>query len=518
MADLSPNEGILGFDKAKHLLDRVTFGAKLDSIRMFSQLTVQEAINILLTDKNLPYPPLCIDPDDPDVTYGTTWINAPFNNQFTGTRLKSLRSWWLSLYLKQEDSLIGKMHLFWHNHFVTEVNVVRRPRYLYKYVKLLYESALGNFGQLVKDITINPAMLKYLDGIENVAGSPNENYARELFELFSIGKGPLIAEGNYTNYTEDDIQEASRALTGWRVNTNTAESFFNSALHDKGEKVFSNIYDNRKITNLEENEYAALIDMILDQQDTALHIVRKLYRWFVYYEIDDEIENDIIQPLAAVFYESNYDIKALLSSLLSSDHFFSETIRGAYIKNPLEHTIGTLRKVEVEFPEDIFAAYELWNVIYWQTNNQELKLGYPPDVAGWPQWYLAPQFNRLWINSVTIPQKAIFTDKMLNSGFTRLNKKIEIDPLRLVERFITPSDPNELIREIAAFIYPFPLTYDKIDDLKEILIPGLPDFEWTVEWNKYKNDPSDTQQKQAVSSALAGLLKEMFRRADYNLT
>jgi uncharacterized protein (DUF1800 family) len=140
--------------------------------------------------------------------------------------------------VKPEFVVKGKMGLFWHNHFVIERDVVSNVNFNYHYSKLLYEQALGNFKTLTEKITVNTGMLKYLNGAENVAGKPNENYARELFELFTIGKGPLISEGNYTNYTELDIREAAKVLTGWRTSTTNNSSYFDLANTIKPQKRF----------------------------------------------------------------------------------------------------------------------------------------------------------------------------------------------------------------------------------------------------------------------------------------
>ena len=140
------------------------------------------------------------------------------------------------------------MVLFWHNHFVTQSETVEEARYLYRYCELLRNHALGNFKQLTQDVTLNPAMLWYLNGNTNFVGAANENYARELFELFTIGKGEQIGEGNYTNYTEQDVLAAAKVLTGWYDQYTTVTSSFLSDWHDKSNKLFSEAFDNQIIT------------------------------------------------------------------------------------------------------------------------------------------------------------------------------------------------------------------------------------------------------------------------------
>lgn len=514
---LDPLEGVLGIDNARHLLERCLFGAKKSELDQYANLTVEQALDSLLATLPAPAPPVNINPDDTGVPLGETWVNAPDVQAFRSGRKKSLRCWWVGLIIGQGPSLVEKMVLFWHNHFVTEVPAVNRPQYLYDYNALLRKHALGNFKDLTGEMTISTAMLKYLNGDKNMAGSPNENYARELFELFTIGKGPLIGEGNYTNFTEEDIQEAARVLTGWKIDVTTQASWFNVAKHDAGTKTFSDIYGNHQIVNNGDQEYLDLVSMIFGKKETARHLVRKLYRWFVYYIIDETIENLVIEPLATTLYDSGFEMLPVLRQLLSSEHFFDQTYRACYIRNPYEHVAGTLRKLEAAFPTEKLLRYEFWNSYFYQARNQEMKLGEPPDVAGWPGWYLSPQYNQLWINSVSLPQKANFSDRILSNGWTKQGYKLAADPIGVAEMVSTPGDPNILISEWAGLFLPVSLTQEQIDYLKDILIPGLPDFEWTLEWNKYKDNPGDQNQRQAVEAVLRSVLKAMLRMPEYYL-
>ncbi|RLD26292.1 MAG: DUF1800 domain-containing protein, partial [Bacteroidetes bacterium] len=414
-------------------------------------------------------------------------------------------------------TLREKMVLFWHNHFVTELNVVNIPAYLYEYNQLIREHSLGNFKTLAINMTVNTAMLRYLDGIQNTAASPNENYARELFELFTIGKGPLIGEGNYTHYTEQDVQEGARVLTGWKINNNTRTAWFNANHHDKGIKNFSEYYGNQVIADQGNTEYQALIHMIFNQKETARALVRKLYRWFVYYQIEEETENQIIEPLSDILFDNGYEILPVLTRLLSSEHFFDQEFRGCYIKNPLEFILGSLRRLEVSISDELQTKYEVWNLFYNLAGNQELDLGNPPDVAGWPAYYLQPTFNELWINSATLPQKAEFSTKLIHGNYKKNEIKLEVDVIALAEMTSVPSEPIQLITEFCELLLPVPVSELQIDALKEILIPGLPDFEWTVEWFNYKNNAGDETLKAAVENALRLLLEAILQLPEYYL-
>ncbi|MEJ7660732.1 MAG: DUF1800 family protein [Hymenobacter sp.] len=273
--------------------------------------------------------------------------------------------------------------------------------------ELLRRHALGNIRQLAKDVTINPAMLRYLNGNQSTSGAPNENYGRELLELFTLGKGPLIGAGNYTTYTEADVQAAARVLTGWRDNATTATGYFTASRHDATTKQFSAAFGNAKIAPNGATEYQDLIDLIFKQPSTAAFLVRKLYRWFVYYVIDDQIESNIIQPLAALLVQSNFEVAPVLRQLLGSAHFFDAASVGCLIKSPLVFTVGVARQLELALPP----PPTQWRSTACGTTSthwamcSEQALGDPPNVAGWAAYYQTPQFHELWINSVTLPRR-----------------------------------------------------------------------------------------------------------------
>ncbi len=519
---LDPVNGALGYQKAKHLLSRCMFGARHSEILFIQSKTAEEALDFLLTEPSRPLsPPLGTDNSDTEVAIGTTWVNLVFNSKFRNQRQTSYRNWWIGRALNQNLSLKEKMCLFWHNHFVIEKDAVNNSNFNYFYAKLLYEQAFGNFKTFTENITINPGMLDYLNGTDNVAGKPNENYARELFELFTIGKGPLISEGNYTNYTEHDIQTAAKVLTGWKNSNSENASYFNPSKHDKSTKTFSEIFNNQSIINNNENEYKDLIEMIFKKKETARYLVQKLYRWFVYYRIDENIESQIIEPLAALFFESNFEIKPVLKKLLCSEHFFDENLNACIIKSPLEFTIGMLRQLEYKDPgqENLIAQYGMWNWIYNQAKLQNQRMANPPDVAGWSAYYLAPAYYQLWVNSATIPLKATFVKAIISWGVRPVSgfDKQYIDPFKVAYLANNPSDINDLLKTLTDLLFPQPATAEQITMLKETLIPGLPDFEWGVEWNKYVNDPSNANQKNAVSARLKNLLVKICSMAEYQL-
>lgn len=514
---LQPVSGNLDYSQVRHLLDRCSFGVKKSEADLLVGKSISSAMTMLMQPVSVPQPPVSYDANDLDVAQGQTWINAPYNSTYNTFRLRSLRAWWIGLMMQQGVSLVEKMTLFWHNHLVTETEVVNYATILYQYNQLLRKHALGNIRQLIYEITVNPAMLIYLNGESNKASAPNENYARELFELFTIGKGPLIAEGNYTNYTEADIREAAKVLTGWKVSRTASTSSYDSTRHDKTTKVFTEAFDKTNITNKESEEYKFLIDMIFGKKETARYLVRKIYRWLMYYQIDQTIEQQIIEPLATTLFENNYEIKPMLTQLLSSEHFFSMDYFGSQIKNPLDFTIGVYRKCEIGLSTQVVTNYEMWNEVFYSCRNMEMALGDPPDVAGWPQYYKEPSFYKLWVNSATVPMRTSFTDTLCGSGITKSGFKYVIDPFVLAAKVNVPSNVDSLINGFAQILLPVTLSSTQLLQLKEVLIPGLPDSTWSFEWNKYISNPNDSVQKSAISKKLLALLKAILRMPEFYL-
>ena len=245
--------------------------------------------------------------------------------------------------LNEAPSVREKMVAFWQNHFVSTLADVMDARYMYRQ-NALRRHALGSFRAFVIEITKDPATLRYLDGNQNVVGKFNENYGRELQELFTIGQG---------NYTEDDVKAAARVLNGWtdvgyRRETNAdITTTFRPAQHDGTDKKFSTSCQNyvvkgRTGATASDEELADLTDRILRQPETARYLVRKLYRWFVNAEIPAAVETNFIEPLAQVFWQGNYEIRPVLTTLLTSQHFYDDALRGAIIKAPLDLVLGQL--------------------------------------------------------------------------------------------------------------------------------------------------------------------------------
>jgi len=378
----------LGFDDARHLLNRTSFAAGLADIETFAALTREQAVDRLLSWTG-----------KPAVTPPPSWMSEPFESlrRFRGMspeerklalrellrKAFELQSWWLTEMLVTPSPFTEKMTLFWHNHFVSSQQKVRSPQLMYRQNVLLRRHALGNFGALLHAIARDPAMVIYLDNASNRKGQPNENFAREVMELFTLGEG---------HYGERDIKEAARAFTGWGIDPDRGEFVFRRVAHDDGVKT---VLGRSGSFNGE-----AVLDILLAQPQTAEHIAAKLWREFVSPEPDPAA----VGRVAKAFRESGYEIGAALRALLTADAFYEPRNRAVLIKSPVELVVGTLRQFG-------FATGEPLPFVL-STAQLGQSLLAPPNVKGWPG-------GEAWINSTTLLARKAFLDRLFRVEETR---------------------------------------------------------------------------------------------------
>lgn len=504
------------------------FGAKKSDVDYFKTRTVSQAVDELLNPTApQPSPPIkeyatstTATTPDSNIAQGTTWIND-INSDGTvqSQRVASYKKWWTGALINQDRSIREKMILFWINHFGNEADVVGNANWLYQQHDLVRQNVLGNFKQLVDGITKDVSMLRYLNGYLNVASAPDENYGRELQELFTIGKGPG------SQYTENDVKAAAQVLTGWQINGATYTSVFNSSRHSSVNKVFSAFYNNTVITGRTgatagQLELTDLLNMIFATQESAKFICRKLYRFFIYYVIDANTETNVIEPLATIFRNSNYDIKTVLSALFKSEHFFDVLNQNCYIKTPADHVIGSLREMNVTFPvlTDWDTNYGMWNFFYTTMVNTGQNLHDPPNVSGLPAFYQEPLFHEIWINSDSLPKRNQFTDTMINSGFTRNGQKVIFNLVPYVQLLSNPGNPGDLIDDALKYIFRNQLSYETKKTIKiQILLSNqLYDYYWTNAWMAYLSSPT-TANFNIVNNRLKQLFQYFFDLSEYQL-
>ncbi|HMT95992.1 MAG TPA: DUF1800 domain-containing protein [Ferruginibacter sp.] len=276
--------------------------------------------------------------------------------------IASLNLMWLDTMINSEAQLREKMSFFWHGHFATRVI---NSYFQQELLQIIRENALGNFGELLRAVSKSPTMLQFLNNQQNKKGHPNENFAREVMELFTMGRG---------HYTEDDIKEAARAFTGWGFNMQ-GEFVFRRQVHDEGNKTVlgkSGPFDGDDI-----------LTILLNKKETAQFITRKIYRFLV----NENIDESRVKSLADDFYQSGYEILPLLNAIFTSDWFYDEKNIGSKIKSPIELLAGIRRYLPMSLDND--EAQMLFQKVLGQV------LFYPPNVAGWPG-------GTSWIDSTSL--------------------------------------------------------------------------------------------------------------------
>lgn len=529
LTGLEPYTGLWSRDQILHLLRRATFGPSPADVQVFQTMNMSSALDTILSTSAVDSKPLATDTREL-VAVGDSWVHAIArdpNSTFdpTGVRIVSLKSWWTGLMLRQSASVMEKMVLFWHNHFATERDVVGEPRFYWRYVDILRRNALGNWKDMVREITVDGAMLRYLNGNVNTRTNPNENYGRELQELFTIGKGPIAGPGDYTTYTEADVKAAAKVLTGWQEDSTVLTlpgvrpSKFTQSRHDTSDKQFSNRYGGTVIKGSTDGmaEINALLDMIFAQEETAKYLCRKLYRWFVYYVIDDAAEANVIVPMANILRQNDYNVLPVLRALFSSAHFYDPLNVGCMIKSPLEFSVGIPRIFTLPYPVDLATRYKVFYYIATQSAAMQQDIADPPAVAGWPAYYQNPQFYELWINSDTLPRRANLSTLLVRSGYSTSGFKFVADLLTFTATLPDPSNVDSLIEDTTRLIFAIPLTSSQKLFLKQTLIPGLPDYEWALEWGAYTADPGNATKKNAVLTKLQALYAFMLSMPEFQL-
>ena len=536
---LAPYTGAWTISEVRHLLKRTMFGSKKSDIDYFLSLSMNDSVDTILELINHPpftppAPPVnnySATLNDPNCAAGQPWPGTADTNNGTvytyNSRKRSLKSWWISQMVAQPRSIREKMVLFYSNHFVIEFDTVTVSTYVYKYNELLRANALGNFKTLTREITINSAMLKYLNGDKNTNTAPNENYGRELQELFTVGKD---ATGN-PPYTEDDVQAAARVLTGWKndlvgglTSANGFNSYFEPTKHDVNDKLFSSFYGGATITGQSGMNGALemddLMNMIFAKDEVALNICRRLYRFFVYYEIDAATETNVIEPLAQIFRTNNYEIVPTLSALFKSEHFFDVLNRGCVIKSPIDLTVGMSREFDVVFPDssNLAGQYAAWDRLRTQASSMSQDAGDPPSVAGWQAYYQQPSYHEMWINSDSLPKRNQFTDRMASNGYTSNGATLIFDPVTFTASLTNPADPVLLIDEVLSLLYSIDVSQTLKDYLLTILLSGqTANYYWTNAWDDYMGDPTNTGYLMIVQTRLQSFYRYIMDLSEYQL-
>ena len=375
---------ILDADDARFFLTRVGFAPDNAELAQYVGLTREQAVDKVLasarTEAVTPLPDWVLEPI-PSRETRNAWTDDQRREaqRLRAQRYELLRAWWVREMLSTPSPLTERMTLFWHNHFTSGQDKVPYPQQMALQNMLLRRDALGNFGELLHDVAKDPAMLQYLDGANNRKGKPNENFAREVMELFTLGEG---------HYSQRDVSEAARAYTGWSLDPDTQAYVWRANQHDEGEKTVlgeSGPFDGDQV-----------LDILLARPETAIFVTTKLWREFV----SDTPDPSSIAPIAARFRASHYDIKVALRGVFLSDAFWDDDTRGVLVKSPAEFVVGTLRAFDIGYENTApFAA---------QIRALGENLFYPPNVKGWPG-------GTTWINSSTLLARKQFVEQLFRA-------------------------------------------------------------------------------------------------------
>lgn len=523
--NMAPYSGPWTKAEAGHLLRRTLFGPTnqqiLTAVSDGMATTVSNLLQVPAVSE-----PVTFHPDEAISAFGNSWVNDVYpSNQVDAVttadaRNLSLAAWLMERINTEQNNISEKMCLFWQNHFAA--TVAPDPRATYDYFDLIRQFALGNFRQFVKDMTINPSMLLFLNGATNTLYSPNENYARELLELYTVGKGPQIGPGDYTNYTEEDVAAGAKILTGYLVDGLASDTLtdvtanFTPILHDATTKTLSVHFGNATVAANGANEYAGYIDIIFGQNAVAEHICRKLYRYFVNYDLTTDVETNVIPVMAATFIANNYEVLPVMTELLSSEHFYDISVRGALIKSPLEMIFSMFNSTESVPGFDLVTDSEMYLVVYQFATAMGQSYGEPPSVAGWPAYYQTPAFSQLWVNSALLKTRFQITDYMtLLTGLPANGNNWELNILTFLDNLSAPAVAPTVIDDIADIFTPKGISTTQKTILKAILTNGLPDFEWTLQYNEYLANPGDPTYSDPVIQRVELVLSQVFHMPEF---
>ena len=366
-------------ERIAHLLRRAGLGASQGEVEYYLRLGYRGAVEALLDYEKIP----------------EDYSDLLRRLQSDSPQLRPLHAkmWWIARLLTTRRPLQERMVLFWHNHFATSASKVPRAELMIRQNETFRRLALGSFREMLLAVSRDAAMLLWLDNHLNRKGKPNENYARELLELFTMGIG---------HYTEQDVKEAARAFTGWTLRPRVGFQFV-PAQHDDGEKVFLGQRGNFDGTDV--------IDILVKHPKTAEYICTKLFRFFAY----DNPEPPVIRALTKTYFDSGYHIGAVVKQILLSEAFLSPRALRTMVKSPVDFVVGTLRCLGVghwlqatlqaqALPQ---LALAILRFVDQSMQRMEMSLFYPPSVTGW-DWDMA------WINSATMTERIRFADTLAN--------------------------------------------------------------------------------------------------------
>jgi len=458
---------------AAHLLGRTMIGPTYNDIIDSTNNRLNYTVSTLLGELETPEPP-------------GSWVEdpAPAWDQLTDDEVDELMqqyrdhmgemaTWWIIRMTQNSKNITEQMTLFWHNFFATAQSKVFFPQAMYEQNKIFREYGLGNFKELLRRVTFGPAMMIWLDIHRSKKHNPNENFSRELMELFTLG---------VDNYSQNDIVEASRAFTGYVTNgveTNyDYENLVGNDIHWDEWHDFGN-----KTVLGQTGQWTGddIINIILEQENCAKHICRRIYKWFVY----ENVNESVVEEMADVLRDNNYEIRPALEFLFKSEHFYDNNYRGALIQNPIGFLPGLIRKFGMQnftFPD----GFLLRSVGVLGMTPLE-----PPDVNGWIGY-------RSWINSITLPLRKLVGCSLVTGSSPFGSFDFTVDVRSMAQSMYSSNDPGyaseQIVRKLALVLIGIPLSNELETRMLDILLDGAEPYDWNInspagdaQWNRMKD-------------------------------
>lgn len=491
---IEPYAQPLTIDDVYHLLRRIGVGPTYAQAKSFVGRLADNVVQELLGDdaEPAPAPP-------------GTWVNATTENPLGAdlqtrfaiyggwnNQVASLSNWWLKE-MASEQKALEKITMFWSGHFTTEFSFDETyvpPQSLWRQYLMLRKDRLGDFRELVLDVTVDNAMVWYLGGHYNEVGKPNENYARELLELFTVGIGW---------YTEGDVKEAARVLTGWKSARYNDEptgpngiynAYFAAQRHDVGAKqvlgqtIPGRTADNNTEYQVKNEEIRRLIEIIFEQRpvEASRFIADKVYRYFIY-SSPTEVDTAMVDGLAKIFRDSNWNIRPMMRALFSSAHFFDPALRGAQIKTPAEFCAGVMRQLGVEYNDP-----QSW------TRKMDQAIMDPPTVAGWPGYHY-------WISTNSYPVRRQFARTIIDG----MN---DDQVMTFIKQFADYNVADKFVREVTRLLLPVTISSARHDYYLKTLLQNAPAYDW----------PQILDDKAAAAQRARGLLIAISKAPDFQLS
>ena len=540
--------GTWGTAQKKHLLNRVLTGYANRHLTDLNNLSLQKSLDLIFTPEKQPSVP--VNDYDYEITKeetekqghvyieaGKEYVFAPEPNGSPWPRHQSHDAWLFRNMVQQSTSVHWRMVFFLHNLLAAGKGSVKM---LYQHYMTLFNTSFESYKTTIYKITLDPTMLDYLNLQHSQKNKPDENYARELQELFTVGKGPE------SKFTEQDVGEMARLLVGWQFNndsknkmTGPITNIFNAWNHDTSDKQFSAFYGNRLIKGQNgqdgKKELDEAIDMLFSTNECALYLSRRLYQFFCYPMINDTVEKNVIVPMADLLRKNNYELKVPLRALLGSAHFYDNSFYNSMIKSPLEFMFGFYKEFDMNlfnnttggdipkrFSDPLTANFYKFKNLQWEMSNIGLNYTDPPSVSGWPAYYQEPVFDLFWINSDTIAKRSNIGNSIarwgagIGSGDTKGWINLQLDKIKFVSSLKSPENIDLVIDETVERLMSAPISDKAKARIKASVLGGNAPSYYTQLYQSHMSKQTE-ETRSILSNRLENLFGALFQMGEIQL-